>query len=208
MRKSFISVLLVLVMIFGLTMAAIAANQEQTSDEDNASHYSYYEEYECYHDYTVFNNPPIFIDPITGEKWVGIDRRVCEHGKWGLDILFERVCDYLEAETKWICHGSLTMEEYTQCCYYYEEPSEVEVSFEPFGGFARECSRPGCFGLMVATTSSTPRVRSTSRVCNVHPWCLQIQYTWTENRSYSCNGCGAGGGVTHTPRSQWVCHRV
>ncbi|MCL2190340.1 MAG: M56 family metallopeptidase, partial [Defluviitaleaceae bacterium] len=56
--------------------------------------------------YGCCGDAPIFVDPDTGEIWVGIDSRLSENFPWGIDVLYSITVDGVE-RTKWICHGYL-----------------------------------------------------------------------------------------------------
>ena len=140
---------------------------------------------------------PTFTDPQTNEVWTGVESRLCEHGLWGLDILYANSA----GEEIWICHGSLTMDEYVliECC---EKADNGYIAIQPFS----TCPRPGCHRSMNAYNNDTIRVRSQQRHCQHRPWGVDILYTWTRTVTVRCPSCGFGTTGSPMPMSLWVCY--
>lgn len=153
--------------------------------------------------------PPSFVDPITGIEWVAIDSRLCEHSKWGLDILYTPVDTGSDIEAKWICRGSWTMDEYIQinnCCDVADKfcgnLSENDV-ITPFN--ARICGKTGCYGEVVIVESFGWAVRVDQRFCVHLPWGVDILYEEGIIRVQVCNSCNHGHTSTWIHRS-WRCY--
>ena len=160
----------------------------------------------CIKHIAIPSEAPVFIDPDTEIKWIAVDSRLCEHGGWGIDILYRPENSDLGLEPIWVCHGSLTMDEYSRvygCCDY--KLSDVyAVGIEAFNN--RPCDRTGCFGSMIQTGTFTRWGRVYQRICTQRPWGVDILYVRYEMLSLICNMCNAMGPTASLRREDWRCY--
>jgi len=150
---------------------------------------------------------PTFIDQATGDEWVAIDSRLCEHGLWGLDILYETIDP--TQEPMWVCHGCVTMVNYVRhddCCndFACSTYGELYAEIEPFT--SSRCPRTGCGGWVVLTFTAGPWGRIDQRLCTHLPWGVDILNSRVTTSDFSCRDCGGVTSRTTREETQWVCH--
>ena len=152
-----------------------------------------------------YNDTPRFIDEITGIEWIAIDSRICEYGMWGIDILYAPVNPDLELEPMWVCHGSLTMDNYfiVNDCYHASDSYYLDimptVHIPP-------CQRPGCNGWILPNNSYGEWARVSQRTCIHMPWGIDIQSRRSVVVSNRCNACFAGGTSITRTDYRWQCY--
>jgi hypothetical protein len=160
--RGILLIILSLVVLFGLTMPLMA--RETSVPKTDPLHTC------CgghYHgDLRDYNFVPMFVDPDTGLEWVGVDSRECEHGMWGLDVLF-----VFEGEYKWLCRG-FKVAEYILLC------DEQEEKYYGIAPLATMTNCPRCNNnTTISTSSSGPQARVAQRNCiHIGLWGVDIQY--------------------------------
>jgi len=176
-----------------------------------------------YH-YVVSNadnrNIVVFVDSETGYEWVDIEARLCIHDEFifGIDILYERVNANGEIETRWICHGSNTMEEYVftgRVCYYNECDKSVESNMEANyvdispASDVRFCPRDNCNGVgLVTWRMVTDFVRTGNQRFCTKPnlFGVGLQYSAWDHQSGICSTCGTAIIDAMVQHFTWICY--
>jgi len=189
----FLAILLSIPMI---VFAATQDNQDHDSYDYTASQ-NLIEEHCCTSSFHAEMKAPVFIDPHTGDEWIGVDSRLCEHGMWGLDILY-----YFEGEERWVCHGSFDMQSYTFLGSTFGAGEHMEIA--PLAWIA--CPRPNCNGHASESWMFVTQGRIDDRRCTKLPWGVDILYRTTYAVSTNCNSCGSYWGTRLVHSSQWRCY--
>ena len=194
MRKKIMAFVLSLVLAVAFSATVIASNQQQALNGDY--------ELEFVVDYDAFEK--WFVDPVTGERWLAVDYRLCMCGPgwWGVDILFTSANTYLEAEPMWICNG-----------YAWEGCDEVNACLEavtrehsivPFSG--APCHRPGCSGRQWDQVTTTPWAPTgQTRTCPFRPLAACFLYSRVRVVREVCNSCGVVGATWTFNETEWRC---
>jgi len=151
---------------------------------------------------------PVLEDGLVSEDdWVRVDSKLCIHLPWGLDILYERVAENGDIEQKWVCYGIANISGfsafgqcYAECC---NEAVFYSAMIEPHNNIP--CNRTGCNGTWMQSMTTSPRIRSTQRICLHLPWGVDVLYSWLVVVTRVCNGCGAGDFFSFE-QSNWACY--
>lgn len=209
------AILLVLILAMAVPLMARSA-------DDSLLNFSHC----CHHE-----DPLVFIDPVTGETWVAIDSRACEHHPWGIDILYARTDDGVE-KTRWECYGVTTLgdnrtsrssELFSEITRHdfsaFElntrlidgsrlridgttiEVNSIEIDALSSGG----CTRPTCNGRLEWIISWTPWFPSEQRECTHFPWGFDVLFNRTGGGSLICEWCSAFHGSGNFTDREWRC---
>ena len=129
-----------------------------------------------------------------------VDSRLCTHGMWGIDIL----TGGNDGNSKWICHGSLSMDEYSQCADC-DHNAAIPYTNEEENPSRNLCNLPGCNGTLNVITTHGPWTRQYQVLCTHRPWGVDIIESRDVIHTFKCSKCSYGYGSTQT-ETRTICY--
>ena len=196
-KKNVLAMVMVSLLVLGFVVPSFAGRSHKFYAQDICCGYTN-------------DNAPVFIDPLTGDEWFGVESRLCENGMWGVDTLYERLNAYGDVETTWVCHGFMDIDLFladdllvaTEMQTADVHTSESFIGIVPFNG---QCPI-GCPTFPVQTVSSQNMGVMNQRLCTHGLWGIDVEYRIHVTTIIRCSKMGTLLATSVDLQDVWSCN--